>query len=139
MIDIENDVIEMITQAVCSEYPEADVSGEYTEMPASFPAVTVVEADNSVLQRMRTENIENAVSVMYQVNVYSNKAVARKGEAKRIANLIDEAFTSRGFTRIMKYPVPNIANSRIYRIVARYAAVVGPDGDNHWLIYQYQP
>jgi len=138
LIDIENDVIEMVTKAVLEEYPEADVSGEYTELPASFPAVTVVEADNSILQRMRTENIENAAVVMYQVNVFSNKAAVRKEEAKAISNLIDEAFTSRGFTRIMRDQVPNLSNSRIYRIVARYAAVVGPDGDNHYLIYQYQ-
>ena len=136
MIDIENDVFEMVLAAVETDFPEAEVSNIYTNQPAAFPSVTVVEADNAVLRRMRTDNIENAVSVMYEVNVFSNSAAGKKSEAKAIINLIDEAFLSHGFTRMMKSQIPNFADRKIYRIVARYSAVVGPGESGHFLIYQ---
>lgn len=137
MIDIENDVFSVVAKAVLAQYPNAYVTGEYDDKPASFPAVTVVEADNAILERMRTVDIENAVSVMYEINVYSNRVTGRKSEAKEISNLIDSVMTERGFTRVMRSQVPNLADAKVYRIVARYRAVVGPTYDGgHFLIYQ---
>lgn len=137
MIDIENDVFNVVAEAVRAEYPNAYVAGEYDDSPASFPAVTVVEADNYVYKRMRSENIENAAEVMFEVNVYSNRAAGRKTEAKEIMNLIDETLTGRGFTRSVKTQAPNLANAKVYRIVARYNAVVGPKADGSgYIIYQ---
>ena len=136
MIDIENDVFEMVASAVEEAFPDARVQNVSIEQPESFPCVTVTEADNSVLRRMRTVNIENAVSVMYEVNVFANNAAGKKSEAKQIANLIDGKFLEHGFTRTMKSQVPNFADRRIYRIVLRYAAVVGPGAaDGTFLIY----
>ena len=137
MIDIENDVFEMIASAVETAFPNAKVHNAYTDQPAAFPCVTVAEADNTVLQRMRTDNIENAASVMYEVNVFSNNGANKKSEAKSIINLIDSTFLSHGFTRSMKMQVPNFADRKIYRIVARYKAVVGHGATNGtFLIYQ---
>lgn len=136
MIDIENDVFNLVAQAVRLRFPTVSVSGEYNDSPASFPAVTVVEADNNIVDSMRTVNIENAVSVMYEVNVFSNAVSGRKSEAKAISNLIDDLLTSRGFTRMIRTQAPNLANAKVYRIVSRYRAYVGPNGDNHFLIYQ---
>lgn len=136
MIDIENDVFEVVANAVRAEYPDAYITGEYNDSPATFPAVTIFEGDNSIVDRMRTENIENAASVMYEINVYSNRVNGRKAEAKEISNLIDDVLTSRGFTRMTRTQVPNLANAKIFRIVSRYRAYVGPDGNGEFLIYQ---
>ena len=137
MIDIENDVFQMVSMALLNSiYTGTTVLPEYTESISELPAVTVVESDNNVFRRMRTENIENAVNVVYEVNVFSDKVGAKKQEAKGILSVIDDAFTTHGFTRMMQFTVPNFADSRIYRIVARYAAVVGPNGNNNYLIYQ---
>lgn len=136
MIDIENDVINLVTETVHNGWPTAFVGGEYTEYPSAFPAVTVEEIDNRVYEKMRTENIENAVTVTYQINVFSNKAGQRKSEAKSIVNAIDTALTAKGFTRMMTEHVPNLNDSKIFRYVARYEAVVGPHGNNQFLIYQ---
>lgn len=135
MIDIENDVFDVVAKAVKGEYPTACVSGEYDDSPASFPAVTIVEADNTVVERMRTENIENAANIMYEINVYSSRVASKKAEAKAIADLIDSVLTERGFTRVMRSQVPNLANAKVYRILARYRAIVGPNGPNNYLIY----
>ena len=72
MIDVENDVYSTVANELRTAFPGISVYGEYIESPANFPAVTIVEADNRVLTNMRTVKIENAASVMYEVNVYSN-------------------------------------------------------------------
>ena len=137
MIDIENDVIELVTQTVLTAYPDADVSGQYAEFPAKFPAVTVVEADSYTNRRMRTfDSVEYADSVMYEINVYSAKSGGKKSEAKAIVDLIDGAMLQNGFTRTMKSQVPNTANKNIYRIVSRYTADVTRSGQNAFSIHQ---
>ena len=64
MIDVENIVFSTIATALREKYDGIFVSGEYTDLPARFPAVTIVEEDSAVVQRMRTTNIENAVTLM---------------------------------------------------------------------------
>lgn len=74
MIDIESFLFSRIAGVLRASYEGIFVSGEYVDSPAKFPAVTIVESDNSVLQKMRTAapNLENAVSLMYEVNIYTN-------------------------------------------------------------------
>ena len=73
MIDIESFLFSQIAGALRSTYEGIFVSGEYVDSPARFPAVTIVESDNSVLPKMRTAapNLENAVSMMYEVNIFN--------------------------------------------------------------------
>lgn len=136
MIDIESNVFEIVASAIEAEHPGAYVSGEYTDAPARFPAVTIMEASNSVYNRMRTVNIENAVLVMYEVNVFSNRASGKKAEAKSIVKTMDEAFATLGFTRSFSNQVPNLNDSTIHRIICRYEAVVGPGESGKYIIYQ---
>ena len=132
MIDIENDVYDYISKALTTQYQGIYVSGEYVPAPPSFPAVSIVEMNNRVFERMRTLNIENAAVVTFECNVYSNKAAGKKAEAKEIASTLDSAFASIGFTRTMKNPVPNYKDATIHRIVCRYEAIV----DKNFWIYQ---
>lgn len=131
MIDIENDVFDYVAKALRSAHSGIDVKSEYVDMPAKFPHVSIVEADNRILQRMRTDAIENAASVMYEVNIYSNKASMKKSEAKAISETVDTLFTGIGFTRTFRQQVPNLKDATIYRIVCRYEAVV----DKNLMIY----
>lgn len=132
MIDIENDIFDYVKKAVKSAHSGVDVSTEYLELPAKLPHVSVIEADNRVLTRMRTNNIENAASVMYEVNIYSNKAAVKKSEAKEIANTLDDAMSEIGFTRTFREQIPNMRDANIYRIVCRYEAEI----DKNFVIYQ---
>lgn len=127
MIDVESTVFNKIAESLRNIYDGIFVSGEYTDVPARFPAVTIVESDNAVVQRMRTINIENAVSLMYEVNVYTNTEGYKKSEAKDIMETIDNEFVNLGFTRTMCNPISNLSDARIYRIVARYTASVDKD------------
>lgn len=136
MVDIESDVFDTVATELRSQHAGIWVAGEFVDTPARFPAVTIVEADNRIFERMRTRTIENAVRVMYEVQIFSNKASGKKEEAKEIADTADEVFASRGFTRTMRSQVANLKDATIYRIVCRYEAIVGENGENTYLVYQ---
>lgn len=136
MIDIENDVFQAVYDPTVLEFPNLFLSSEHEDLPASLPAATLMMSDNRILERMRTDQIENAVTVMFELNVYSDKAAGKRSEAKKIFNKIDGLLTGFGFTRQTFGQIANLNNDRIFRIVARYAAVVGPDGNDRFLIYQ---
>ena len=136
MINIEAKVFNDVAEALRSQFPGVFVAGEYTESPSTFPAVTLTESSNVVIRNRRTaQAIENGCSVMYECNVYSNKAGGRKAEARAIMAAADAKMAELGFTRTFLNPIPNINDATIYRIVARYTADVLPEGDNSYRIY----
>lgn len=137
MIDVENDVFNDVATAIRNAHQNSYIAGEFVDVPAKFPAVTIVEADNRIFERMRTTDIENAVQVMYECNIYSNKASGKKTEAKQIANTLDNVFKSLGFTRTFREQVPNLKDATIYRIVCRYEGIVGEANESgKYLVYQ---
>ena len=127
MIDVESIVFSTVANALRVVYDDIFVSGEFTDVPAKFPAVTIVESDNAIVQRMRTTNIENAVTVMYEVNIYTNTVGYKKSEAKDILEVVDDEFSKMGFARVLCNPVANLSDATIYRIVARYQASIDKD------------
>ena len=126
LIDPENIIFSTVATALRDKY-DVFVSGEYTDLPAKFPAATIVQIDNAIVQRMRTTNIENAVSVAMEVNVYTNTVGYKKSVAKDIMETVDEEFTKLGFARTMCNPVANLQDATFYRMVARYEATVDKD------------
>ena len=128
MIDIENELFTKIATAIRAEFSGAYVVGEYVNAPSKFPAVYIVEQDNTVNRETRdTSGIENFADVMYQVDIYSNKNKGKKSECKAIAALVDEQFAALGFTRSFLNPVPNIDDGTIYRMTGRWIATVSKD------------
>ena len=124
MIDIENVIFTRIAQLVRSEFQGASVYGEYVEVPASFPCITIVEADNKVYENTRDlDGIEHHAQVMYEINIYTNDSSGKKSTAKAIANVIDSAMSDMLFTRTFRGQTPNVDRT-IYRITMRYQAVV---------------
>lgn len=125
MIDIENKVLSVVREAILAQYPTASVYGEYVEVPASFPCVTVTEDTNYTYVYTKDEQLaEHHAEVQYAVNVYSNKQTGAKLEAKAIMNIADNAMQGMTFWRTMTRQVPNVDRT-IYRLIARYRAVVG--------------
>lgn len=128
MINIETELFNDVAREVREYYPNIYMTGEYVKSPPSFPAASLVEMDNTVYENSQTssEN-ENHATLMYEVNVYSNKTKGKKTECKEIISLIDAEMTSLGFSRIMLQPIPNMDDATIYRMTARYRAVVSKD------------
>lgn len=128
MINVENEVFDTVAEKVRKEYSNIYLTGEYVKSPPSFPAGSIVEMDNSVYTSTQTSSgNENHASVMYEVNVYSNKTKGKKTECKAIISLIDNEMSALGFTRTMLQPIPNMDDATIYRMTARYKAIVSKD------------
>lgn len=124
----EDELFTKIATALRTEFTSIFVVGEYVNAPSKFPAVYIVEQDNAVHRAGGdTSNIENYSDVMYQVDIYSNKNKGKKAECKAIAAFVDAQFAALGFTRTFMNPVPNMDDGTIYRITARFQAVVGND------------
>ena len=128
MIDCENEIFSTIAKVVRETYPSVFISGEYIKAPSKFPHVSLVEMSNTAYDRTQSSGgLENHASVMYEVNVYSNKTSGKKSECKAIATLIDNEFAALGFSRTMLQPIPNMDDATIYRMTGRYTAVISKD------------
>ena len=128
MIDHEAELFTTIATALRTEFPDIYVSGEYVSQPPKFPAVYIIQQDNTVNRLGRDSGaIENFADVMYQVDIFSNKNKGKKAECKNIAAFIDGMFARMGFTRSFLNPVPNIDNGTIYRMTGRWIATVSKD------------
>ena len=125
MIDIENEVFDRVAKRVREQFPNIFMVGEYVKSPSSFPAVSLMEMDNSIREStVDSGSNENHANVMYEMNVYSNKTTGKKSECKAIVALIDQEMSAMGFVRSTLTPVPNEYDSTIYRMVGRYRAAV---------------
>lgn len=128
MIDIETEVFSTVSQKVREQYPKVFMTGEYVKSPSSFPCVSLIEMDNQIYRNTRTtECIENHAQVVYEVNVYSNRTKGKKAECKEILGFVDKQLEALGFTRTLMNPVPNEGDATIYRMVARYRAIVSKE------------
>lgn len=129
MIDIENIIFNKIALAVRAKFPGVVIGNDYENTKASFPYVSIVEADNYTLKRhMDSGNREKVATVMYEVNVYSNRSGVKRTECREIMNFIDELMFGMNFTRVSMTHVPDLWNGTMYRLNARYEAET--DGNN---------
>lgn len=123
MIDVEAKIYTPIAAALREAFSDIEVSGEYVKAPSEFPFVSMVEADNyPTLAHMDNGETEKYATLMYEINVYSNKSVGKKSECKAIMQLIDSLMYRMNFTRLSLAPIPNLDNATIYRMTARYRA-----------------
>ena len=119
MIDCENEVYTRIARVLRDKFPGINIAGEYVNAPSSFPHVSITQSDNSDVSEQMTGSAEMA-QVMFEINIYSNKADGRKTECKAIAKVIDDVMFRMNFKRMALTPIPNMEDATIYRIVARY-------------------
>lgn len=122
MIDIEN----MLFTKVKNDLPKTVKTGAmYSKSQSEFPLVTLVVVDNTVYEPfIDSARIENAVEIMVEVNVYSNKTSGKKEECKTLIKNIDDTLSGLNLVRTFCQPTPNLEDATIYRITARYRAVV---------------
>ena len=128
MINLENEIFSKIAESVRAAYPSAFVSGEYVRTPSKFPFVSLIEMSNTAYDKTQSSGgLENHASVMYEVNIYSNRKSGKKSECKAIATFIDNELAALGFSRTMLQPIPNMDDATIYRMTGRYTAVISKD------------
>lgn len=128
MIDIEAALFTELATALRVAFPGVTVAGEYVNAPSKFPFISIVEADNYADERhLDSSGTEGRARLLYEVNVYSNKAGTKKAECRKLLNYIDAMLYQMNFTRISMNPVPNLEDATIYRLTARYEGVT--DGE----------
>jgi hypothetical protein len=128
MINVENEIFDRVSTSVRDKFPNVNMTGEYVKSPSSFPHISLEEKDNSVLAITQTSTeYENHATLLYEVNVYSNKTRGKKTECKELISIVDNEMQKLGFTRTMSQPIPNMDDATIYRLTARYTAIVSKD------------
>lgn len=125
MINIENDVFDKVARTLRDEFPGIYVANVYISSPEQFPCAFIEEKSNSAYALTEdSASSENHAEMMFEATVFSNSQSGNKRECRAIAEAIDTQMSNLGFRRSMMNPVPNLADPSIYRIVARYTAVV---------------
>lgn len=128
MIEIEAKVYTTLRNALVVAYPNIFVTSEPTATQAKFPAVSIVQQDNYMsINKLDNSGAERFATVMYQIDVYSNKANGKKSQCKEIMGAIDTILFGLNFTRLSLTPIP-MENDGYYRLTARYRAET--DGQN---------
>lgn len=123
MIDIENKIIDMISKELKLKVPKAKVVSTDISTEPSFPTVSVVEADNYILEpTLDSSNLQNHFVAVYQMDIYT-KAVGSKKQAKDIRALIDKLMFNKGFIRISTINL-SAKHNGVFRLTTRYKGVV---------------
>ena len=138
MIDIENYVFNNISKELKKQFQNIFVKSEYVKNVSEFPCVFINEKINTVLQETSDEIIENHVNLMYQVDIFSNLTSSKKAECKKILKKVDDEMVKMGFVRILCEPIENLEDATIYRITARYSAIVGREINGINQVYRNQ-
>lgn len=131
MIDCENEVYTRLAKILREKFPKIDIASEYVKSPSSFPHVSITQSDCYIPTEWQDSSMkENMAIVMFEINVYSNKAEGKKTECKKIIKEINDALYSMNFRRTAMTPVPNMEDATIYRITARFR--VATDGKHFY-------
>lgn len=124
MIDIEAAVFNRVAEKFDIAYPNGTRVSEPIDAPASFPCMSLVEADNATYTgSLDSTMTEHDAWLMYELNVYSNLVSGAKQQCKEIIALADNELLAMGFTRTFCHQTKN-ADTKIYRMTARYRAVI---------------
>ena len=124
MINIENEIFTECKKILTSEFEEIRVSSTFINAKSKFPAVSIIEMDNSIAKDTIDSSLtEKYADIVYDVNSFSNKS---KQEAKKIAKLVDEYLISIGFTR-KTLRLMETQDINLHRYVGRYTARVSKE------------
>lgn len=125
MIDVEPGVFTAAETAVKAAFPAVTMESVTNYSPSKFPHVALEQTDSYALRTTRdSSDNENHAVVVFEANVFSNKANGKKKEAKAIMAVLDAAMNGMGFTRLTLVPIVT-DNGTKYRLFARWSAVAG--------------
>ena len=126
MIDYSNEIFNTVAKDLRSLYSEITVVGEYVEVAAKFPTVTLDEISN-VPTHLDSATTNKYAKVVYRSQVFMNGNGKRK-KAREIFDSLDRKLMDLGLTMKTYTTTPAIYNSEVYCITATHEGVVGADG-----------
>lgn len=135
MIDFLNQVNAAVVSALeGTTFYNTRVAMESTRLPEEFPCVTVEEISNTTPRRYMDSRVaEDFAHIQYRIQVFSNKSVGRREEARMILSLIDTQLTPMGLLRTSYAVVPQMYRSTIYEINCIYEGIFSKTGT----VYHY--
>ena len=126
MIDYEAKIFTRVYNKVSSMCADGMCIGKPVPVKAKLPAVGLYEMDNATVRnRQSSTPVENFALITYNLEIYAGT----KKSAKKILNAADQEMLSMNFVRISGQYIPNLDNPDVIRYVARYEAVIDPDGN----------
>ena len=121
MIDYEDEIFSAVASATREKFPGAYVVGtELISTPPNFPAVSIVQSNNSARTEYSTfESLENVIREDYKVEVYSNLITGKEAQTKAITACVSDVFAELGYERTFCEVVAN-GDSTINRRISRF-------------------
>ena len=102
------------------------VSTIITDPKTELPAGSLIELSNVTVRDMQgSEPVENYSRVMYQLEIFA----ATKAKCREIYAAADDTMLDMNFTRISGQYMDNVENTKVFRYVARYEAIIDRDGN----------
>lgn len=121
MIDNEVEIFNAVSSVLRRKFKGIYVIGaEMSSTPPKFPAVSLVQTNNTVRAEFSTFDIlENVVSEDYKAEVFSNLETGKEAQTKEITAVISDVMSSLGYERTFCESVPN-TDSTTNRRMSRY-------------------
>ena len=123
MINKENEVFNHVAEKLHNTYSNIYVIGaKITSTPPKFPAVSLVQSNNSINTQYSTfSNLENVVNEHYQLEVFSNleEESMKEAQTMEITGVVSDAMCELGYIRTFSEQVAN-ADASINRRVTRF-------------------
>ena len=126
MIDFSNEIFNAVAKDLRSLYKGITVVGEYVELPAKFPTVTLDEISN-VPVHLDSATINKYAKVIYRSQVFCN-GDGKRSRAREIFDSLDKKLMVLGLTMKTYTTTPAIYNSEVYCITATHEGVIDADG-----------
>ena len=125
MVDIENEVFNRVAQTLRKEFEGIQVYGERLAAMSKFPAVILIEDENSRPEGTKSLSNDTPLSaqLMYTAEIYSNKSVGKKTECKNIRDVVASEMNAMGFNQTYSDPTDNIDRT-IFRYILRFTKTI---------------
>lgn len=140
MIDVENHVIDGISEMLTGKFPGVRILSSHVRAPSEFPCVMIYESGNSTLEKTRgIDGTERHAEIRFTVEVHTNDRSGKKQRAKEISNAIDSEMQRIGFFRASRGYTFGTAESSICIVSTAYRGLVGEgaEGDQK-ILYVYR-
>ena len=127
MIDVEVKVFNRVYSKASPKCAKGKfVSTVITEEPTAFPAASLIEMDNATYRRLQSSTpIENFSLITYQLEVFATT----KAKCREVYTVVDDEMISMNFNRMSGQYINNAGNTKVFRYVARYEALVDREGN----------
>lgn len=127
MIDKHDEVFDRVSSYVISKHPSLtseNFADDYVNAPSKFPHIEIVQTDSYTrLDSQDNTFVEKAVTLLFEVTVYSNKQAGKRAECRDLMKDVDDYMHRLNMTRESMSFVDNMANNSIARLVARYRVI----------------